>query len=401
MMTHSPSGVEKVVVPHVSGSGHYSFDKTSSRQVYSRAQQASKWPRLHETEEDAPVSIGTDISFAKTTVLDTVDKHGHAQEITTTVFLGFVQGDSTTVGGCMGVHPIYPAAYGGMVELLSEGYQYVDVTDVVFHYVNSNTTGVTGQFLMSYFSDPSMYAADNSSMGLTGINDAIATDNSCAVSVWRGYSFAPKLQSITTNQQVAAAGDGTLETKGLLVLQQVTGIQAGVVYGTLWAEVRVKYSMPRLTKSVRFPVTDSLDVIWTGFVSAAGNPIILNSVASTAQWQVAGSLGPIGANDPTYVYTGYLLSIVGSPPTYYTTSEGSSSTFVVGMPMYFRSDRIFIPTDQQTLSMFLTWDAACSDGIEGNITGGMSPFQFCYDTAGAITSTLHFRVKRVNYDGAD
>lgn len=385
------------------GPRHITFYKATAKLDYDQHRQANAWPNFSDPSssvEDAPVAIGTNLSLHEATVLDGVDKRGHTQRIATSIFLGYVSGDNTAQGGCMGVYPISATALGGMLELFSMGFQEISFNKLNIHYVNSNTTAVPGQFIISYFEDTALFPADTSSLGIGGIQDTVATSKSMVCSVWRPATYSPILQPQQSKSFTTEAGDARLETQGLLVVQAVSAIAADVVYGTLWLEIEAKIKAPRLSRQIRFPVEGFLSMIFTAYAATGGNPIIANSIAGPATWSTAGGLALTGPADPTCLWVGSLRATTGATPPFFIPEDGRTIGFIPGMPVYLRSSRVVLGvTDQQTISMFASYEAASTDGTESNQPGELSPGQYAYTTTGVYTFTLVMHVRRIVYDG--
>ncbi len=381
----------------VSGPNGYRahYDKTAHLPTYEKQVKKERWPILHEEKALAPVAEGTDMTFARTSVFEGVGKSGHETRVSTTVFLDFVVGKSTTLGGCMGLFPLAPSALGGFTELMAQGYQASRFRTATLHYVPSCPTDTTGQILVTYYDDPAAYTGGSAALGSGGLNDSVSTNQSAAITVWSAHSLTPTLNNNQKSYMTADGGDARLETQGLFVVQQVAGITSGVTYGTLWLEVEADFRMPRLNRTIAFPITDGMTITWTAAVVASSAPMYFNSTGGQVGWTLTGAFGPISATDPTYIYCGYVTAVTATPPDYYTEDDGATSSFSVGAPFFLRSERV---AGQQTLTIFKTYEACLNWSDDTAVAGTLPPGQLGNAVAGTYSGSLGLVVRRIPYN---
>lgn len=374
----------------------HAYVHTTNLSAYKSHVEQERWPVLHEEKAHAPVAEGTDITFAKTTLFDGVGKDGHESRVATTIFLGYVQGDNTVEGGCLGIYPLGPSAIGGFTELLSQGYQAVKFSRAALHYVPACPTNTPGQFLMSYYDDIAAFEGGAGALGSEGLNDAIATNNAAAVTVWSAHTLEPLLSAAQRQYMTTDGGDARLEIQGIFVLQQITGITSSTTYGTLWLEVEVHLKAPRLSRELVFPVSDTMTLTWAAHAAPVSTPIYFNSVASTVTWAVGGPAGPISQTDPVYIWPATIIAVTsGSPPQYYTEDIGSNASFAAGSPLFLRSERV---DTQQTLTLFTTLQGAMGWADDSGTAGTAQPHQLLYATPATYTGALSLRVRRIPYN---
>lgn len=383
----------------------HSFELHTDPAQYASAASSRAWPDLKMENANAPVAVGTNISFAEDSLLQSVGKEGYQTRFATTLFLGYVIGYGAVEGGCLGIYPLSPAALGGMPELQSLGFQQMRIRNVIIHYVASNTTAIPGQILLSHRTDTALYSSGANSVGQPAINSSIATGNCSSCTVWTNDTLPVRLGPAQPTFLIASGGNSRLETDGAIVVQQIVGIAgtvaAPITYGTLWLELEMDMRQPYLDRSVRYPVTGTMSAIWTGYGTTDGQPLLANSTAGTATWTVSGNFGPIGVTDPTYIWVGFVLDVVGSAVNYFTPQEGTDEAVTPGMPIYMRSSRVDLPTQQQTLTFFDTYAAAVGDGTESALPGELAPQQFAWRTTTTLTATVRMSVRRVAYAGDD
>jgi hypothetical protein len=382
----------------VEGGGHVAYLHTSDPKAFKRTVSTFAWPDLNESPEGAPVAVGTNLSLAQTTVLDSVGPNGHEQTLATTIFLGNVTGRVTAPGAPMKIIPIQAAALGGLADLLARGYQENSYPEIIIHYMPQTTTVTPGSFIMTYFNDPAQYVSDSSALGNPGLQDITATNNSVVTSVWRPCTFKPVIQAAQKNLMIADGADARLECQGLFVLAGVSGIEPGLTYGSLFGEFRVRYKAPRLTRDLTFPSEGLLTMSWVGYVATGGEPIILNSVGVSPVWSRDGALGgSIGGQEPSTVYCGSIISMTGaSSINYYYSDRGQDRSLAVGMPIYLKAARVTLAgVDQMTLTLFATYESSVEDGSESTLTGESSPFQFTWAANGVITTEVVCDVRSV------